>query len=353
MDLPRQQLLARARVTQQEHRGRRGRRLRHHVERAPHREGLPDDGPAPRLLELHAQGPVLDQQQLLLQRLSDHSHHLRPLERLGDEVIGALFHGLDGGLHGAIGGHEDDLGLGRDRARGLEQVDARDAVRRHLEVGEDDVDSLLAQDVERLAAIGGREHVQVLALEDALERFEVRGFVVHQEKGRGAHERGLSQGPGQGVRGLRQYGKCLWDKGFGGVRIGATRGSGSAPRTFCQRGDAKVARRGLGECSLISLRSQVRARFEDAWRRRHRLFVPLGCLLEFGNHIADLKNPSDRDKWALLLQEVVVEALDPRAKERRFAIVDAPLLENLPSLVEEAHPAIRGVAVSDERHLKS
>ena len=79
----------------------------------------------------------------------------------------------------------------------------------------------------------------------------------------------------------------------------------------------------------------VRSRFAEAWRRADRLFVPLGCLLEFGNHIADLRSPSDREKWAKLLHDRVVEALDPAAKQRQFAVVEAPLLTDLSLLVSD------------------
>ena len=46
-----------------------------------------------------------------------------------------------------------------------------------------DVDAALAHDLERVLAVLGREHRQPLAREDALERLEVRGFVIdHQQR---------------------------------------------------------------------------------------------------------------------------------------------------------------------------
>lgn len=79
----------------------------------------------------------------------------------------------------------------------------------------------------------------------------------------------------------------------------------------------------------------IRAKFKDAWTRSDRLLVPLGCLLEFGNHIAALKSPGERDKWAGQLHELVDEALEPGRKLRRFVIVEAPPLDDLCRLVKD------------------
>ncbi len=77
----------------------------------------------------------------------------------------------------------------------------------------------------------------------------------------------------------------------------------------------------------------VRSRFNGAWNRGDRIFLPLGCLLELGNHIANINNLADREKWAGFLQDLVTEALDPLAKQRRFVLVEAPSLEELQVLV--------------------
>ena len=79
----------------------------------------------------------------------------------------------------------------------------------------------------------------------------------------------------------------------------------------------------------------IRSRFATAWRRDDRLFVTLGCLLEYGNHIADLRNPSDRDRWAKLLEERVAEALDPQVRQRQFVVLEAPPLAELLRLVAD------------------
>ena len=106
-------------------------------------------------------------QRALLERLADHAHQVGTLERLGDEVVGALLHGLDGVLDGAVGGHEHGLGLGRHALARLEQVHAGHA--RHHEVGEQHRHRLAPDDVERLAARAAVRTRKRLALEDLLE----------------------------------------------------------------------------------------------------------------------------------------------------------------------------------------
>jgi hypothetical protein len=78
---------------------------------------------------------------------------------------------------------------------------------------------------------------------------------------------------------------------------------------------------------------QVRKRFELAWKAKDRLFVPLGVLLEFGNHIAKIRNDHDRAKWARHLHEVVVAALDPTKQSRPFVLTEAPALDDTELLV--------------------
>lgn len=79
----------------------------------------------------------------------------------------------------------------------------------------------------------------------------------------------------------------------------------------------------------------VRARFAAAWSRGDRLFVPLGCLLELGNHIANVHNVPQRKKWAGVLVEQVREAMDDRAKQRPFVLVDAPPMTAVLDLVRQ------------------
>ncbi len=78
----------------------------------------------------------------------------------------------------------------------------------------------------------------------------------------------------------------------------------------------------------------VRRRFGAAWKRGDRLLVPLGCLLELGNHIADIKNEPQRARWSGLLLDDVRDAVSDRARLRKFALVQAPPLERVLGLVE-------------------
>jgi hypothetical protein len=78
---------------------------------------------------------------------------------------------------------------------------------------------------------------------------------------------------------------------------------------------------------------QVRKRFEGAWRRGDRLFVPIGCLLEYGNHVANIKNQQLRENWARLLHKVVVDVLDPKKPSRPFTLTEAPEIDGVELLV--------------------
>lgn len=78
---------------------------------------------------------------------------------------------------------------------------------------------------------------------------------------------------------------------------------------------------------------EVRKRFARAWKAKDRLFVPLGCLLEYGNHVADIKNDDHRAKWAHSLHEIVTEVLDTKRKSRPFILTEAPELSEAEALV--------------------
>ena len=175
----REQLLAGAALAEQQH-GRLARRgLHHDVHRAAPRERRADDRAAALLGELRLEAAVLDEQRLLLERVAHDPDDVRALERLGDEVVRAFLHRVDGGLDGAVRGHQHDLGLGRDRLRRAEQVHA--ARLRHHQVGEQHADAMLAQEVEARVAVGRGEHVQALAAEDLGERLDDRRLVIDDE----------------------------------------------------------------------------------------------------------------------------------------------------------------------------
>ena len=66
-------------------------------------------------------------------------------------------HGLHRGLDGAVGGHDDDLGLRGRALHGLEQLHPVQG--RHAQVGEDHVVGALGELLERAGAVGGLAHL--------------------------------------------------------------------------------------------------------------------------------------------------------------------------------------------------
>jgi hypothetical protein len=189
VDGPRHQLLAGAALAEQKHGGRRRRHLSERVHHGAHLLAAAHQADE-RRVPLHggdagAQGTVLLEQGLALQGAADDRQHLAALGGLGDEVVGALAHGRDGVLHRAIGGHDDDVRLGLQRARRLEQGLAVHA--RHHQVGEHHMHGVLAQELERGLAVVGDQHLVAGALEDAPQAVTVGGLVIDDEDARHAH----------------------------------------------------------------------------------------------------------------------------------------------------------------------
>ena len=176
----REQLLPGAALAQQQHGGGGGRRLPDDVQGGPQRRALTDDGllgprqPGAELLVFQHQPPLVD-------RLLHALEHRVPLERLGEEVIGAVLHRRDRRLHRPVRGHQDHFRVGRDGAHGAQQL--LPAHGRHHQIGEHHVDGLRAQPLHRLLAAAGEEDAIALAREDPVERIEVCLFVVDDEDG--------------------------------------------------------------------------------------------------------------------------------------------------------------------------
>ena len=133
------QLLAGARLADQQHAGAGRGDLADHLEHPLHGRRLADQ-PVQLVaaLDLVAQDDVLALQHPPLERALDHQPHLVHLERLGQVVVGAGLHGGDGGLGGGEGGHHDDLGVGVQLLGFRQHV--QPAAVGHLEVGDDDVE---------------------------------------------------------------------------------------------------------------------------------------------------------------------------------------------------------------------
>jgi hypothetical protein len=66
---------------------------------------------------------------------------------------------------------------------------------------------------------------------------------------------------------------------------------------------------GCGRDSHPTVSETVRARFRKALRQGGRFFVPLPCLFELGDHIADVKHDKERAKLAHWLHATVLSCL--------------------------------------------
>ena len=93
---------------------------------------------------------VLATQRLLLGRLGHHLAQLGVLPRLGDEVVGAEPHRLHRRLHVGVAGEDDELGVDLGGAGPAEDVEA--GVIGQLDVDEDDVELVAAEQRHRLGA---------------------------------------------------------------------------------------------------------------------------------------------------------------------------------------------------------
>ena len=179
VDRPRDELLAGAGLPGDEH-GRVGGRDAHDaVEHLAHRRGAADDVlEAVALAELAGEEAHLAEQPALLEGLRDAEEELVLLERLREEVVGALPDGVHGGLDRPVGGHHDDLGLRGDALGGAQHLHPVDA--RHAEIRQDDVERLSLDPLHRHRAVlrlldrvprlpehdrGGRAHV-LLVVDD-------------------------------------------------------------------------------------------------------------------------------------------------------------------------------------------
>ena len=119
----------------------------------------------------------------MLERLADDPEQLGALERLGQEVDGAILHRLDGFLDRAERRQQDHVHVGRhglDLPQELEPGETG-----HLEVRQHEVDAAGAEPLEGGGAVGGQDHGVPLAGQHALEALAHGRIVVGDEEGRG------------------------------------------------------------------------------------------------------------------------------------------------------------------------
>ncbi len=193
VDGARHQLLAGAALALHEHGGRAVRHLLHQRHQPAEGGAGPDHVALPQqVVEALLQRPVLGDEIAALEGLPHHLGELGALERLGQEVGGAILHRPDRLFHGAEGGEQDHVHVGRDRLRLPEQLEAGEA--RHLEVGEHQVHPALPQPLQRGLAVGGEHDRVAFTRQRALQALADGGIVVgHQE--RRERRPGLSHGP--------------------------------------------------------------------------------------------------------------------------------------------------------------
>jgi hypothetical protein len=114
------------------------------------------------LAELVGEQPHVDEEPAPLERALDAHQELALLERLVQVIAGPHLHGLDGALDRAVAGHHDHLRRGRHFQRAAQHGKAVE--RRHLEIGEHDVERLRQQPRERaFPAVRVRDFVALLA----------------------------------------------------------------------------------------------------------------------------------------------------------------------------------------------
>src|SRR5207253_3236754 len=113
------------------------------------------------------EGAVFLDQLAMLERLANDPDQLGALERLGQEVDGAILHRLDGFLDRAERRQQDHVHVGRhglDLPQELEPGETG-----HLEVRQHEVDAAGAEPLEGGGAVGGQDHGVPLAGQHALE----------------------------------------------------------------------------------------------------------------------------------------------------------------------------------------
>ena len=111
-----------------------------------------------------AQLSILTRKVLFLGGFFDGTQELGLLYRFGDEVVSAFLDGFDGDLDRAVAGDHDDFEILLDGFRPLQQFDAIHD--RQTKIGNQDIDVLFVENVERLLSVVGLEHIVFGGLEN-------------------------------------------------------------------------------------------------------------------------------------------------------------------------------------------
>ncbi len=133
------------------------------------------------LAELQPQGAHLRGHVGVLEDALEGGEQVVDVERLGDVVVGAVLHRLDGGRGPAEGGHHDDLEL---RVLALELAEYADPVLvGELDIHHHEVGQVLGDLLDRLrAALAELDRVALFA-QEVLEQGADIGFVIDDEHG--------------------------------------------------------------------------------------------------------------------------------------------------------------------------
>lgn len=132
------------------------------------------------LLDLLLQDLVFLLQAAAAQGAFHQQFDLVQVQRLGDKMVGAAPHGLDGGVHAAVGGHHDADGGTRHRQGLLKQFHA--IVLAKAQIGEHDIDRVIAQVLQGLGGIGGHIAVELILQRQAQAVAGVL-FVIDDQNG--------------------------------------------------------------------------------------------------------------------------------------------------------------------------
>src|SRR5690606_1842090 len=96
-----------------------------------------------------------------------------------NELIGAAFHGADGGLDGAEGGDDDDEAFEAVAAEAFDEIES--GFSDEIEVGDDDVELGVARGVPRIADALGFDGGVAVELEALAERRPERRFIFNYQ----------------------------------------------------------------------------------------------------------------------------------------------------------------------------
>ena len=142
--------------------------LGHDLEDALHLGALADDVREPAaLFQLLLQVLVPQHELAVGEGALDHEREVVEVGRLGEKVVGAAAHRVDGALDRPVPRQDDHGNRGMGGHDALEQLLSGHA--RHLEVGDDQVDFGGGHDLERVLTVGGERHLVAVELEGLAE----------------------------------------------------------------------------------------------------------------------------------------------------------------------------------------